>query len=136
MGNSGWAYVVCPTFFIKFVRLTFTETMLKSLLYKIKSYAAGIPESRLLIILALVVGLGSGIAAVLLKQMVHFFEWILTGWFNTPADSLLFLLYPGIGMLMAFLFVKHRSDLVLVIISLSREISPNTPQLKYKRAVR
>jgi CIC family chloride channel protein len=81
--------------------------MLKNLLYKIKSYAAGIPESRLLIILALVVGLGSGIAAVLLKQMVHFFEWILTGWFNTPADSLLFLLYPGIGMLMAFLFVKY-----------------------------
>ena len=81
--------------------------MLKNLLYKIKSYAAGIPESRLLIILALVVGLGSGTAAVLLKQMVHFFEWILTGWFNTPADSLLFLLYPGIGMLMAFLFVKY-----------------------------
>ena len=80
--------------------------MLKNLLYKIKSYSAGIPESRLLVILALVVGLGSGIAAVLLKQMVHFVEWILTGWFNTPADSILYLLYPGIGMLLAFLFVK------------------------------
>lgn len=80
--------------------------MLKSLLYKIKSYAGGIPESRLLIILALVVGLGSGFAAVLLKQLVHFVEWILTGWFNTPADSFLYLLYPGIGMLLALLFVK------------------------------
>lgn len=64
------------------------------------------PESKLLIILSLVVGLGSGIAAVLLKQMVHFVEWILTGWFNTPADSFLYLLYPGVGMLLALLFVK------------------------------
>ncbi len=80
--------------------------MFKSLLYKIKSYAGGIPESRLLIVLALVVGLGSGIAAVVLKQLVHFVEWILTGWFNTPVDSFLYLLYPGIGMLLALLFVK------------------------------
>lgn len=81
--------------------------MIKNILYRIKSYAGGIPESRLMIILALVVGLGSGIAAVLLKQLVHFVEWILTGWFNTPADSILYLLYPGIGMLLALLFVKY-----------------------------
>ena len=65
------------------------------------------PESKLLIILSLVVGLGSGIAAVVLKQMVHFVEWILTGWFNTPADSFLYLLYPGVGMLLALFFVKY-----------------------------
>lgn len=81
--------------------------MIKSLLNRIKSYTAGMPENRMLIILSLVVGLGSGIAAVVLKQMVHFFEWILTGWFNTPADSFLYLLYPGVGMLMALLFVKY-----------------------------
>ena len=80
--------------------------MIKSLLEKAKEYAAGVPESRLLIILALVVGLGSGFAAVILKQMVHLVEWILTGWFNTPADSILYLLYPGIGMLLAILMVK------------------------------
>lgn len=81
--------------------------MIKSLLNRIKSYTSGMPENRMLIILSLVVGLGSGIAAVVLKQMVHFFEWILTGWFNTPADSFLYLLYPGVGMLMALLFVKY-----------------------------
>ena len=99
--------------------------MLKNLLYKIKSYAAGIPESRLLIILALVVGLGSGSAAVLLKQMVHFFEWILTGWFNTPADSLLFLLYPGLGMLLAFLFVKYivKDNIGMVDMFIVQELS-------------
>ena len=45
-------------------------------------------------------------------------------------------LSPSSHQHMAFLFVKHRSDLFLVIISSSREISPNTPQLKHKRAVR
>ena len=81
--------------------------MIKSILHKLKSKAASMPESKLLIILSLVVGLGSGIAAVVLKQMVHFVEWILTGWFNTPADSFLYLLYPGVGMLLALFFVKY-----------------------------
>lgn len=81
--------------------------MIKSALYKIKKYLQGMPESRMLIVLSLVVGFGSGTAAVLLKQMVHLVEWILTGWFNTPADSFLYLLYPGVGMLLALLFVKY-----------------------------
>lgn len=81
--------------------------MIRSILYKLKNYIGAMPESRMLIVLSLVVGLGSGIAAVLLKQMVHFVEWILTGWFNTPADSFLYLLYPGVGMLLALLFVKY-----------------------------
>lgn len=81
--------------------------MIKGVLVKIKSYLAGIPENRLLQILAIVVGLGSGIAAVLLKQFIHFVEWILTGWFNTPVDSVFYFIYPGVGMLLALLFVKY-----------------------------
>ncbi len=73
---------------------------------RIKGSAGRLGEGKLLLILALIVGLGSGFAAVFLKQMIHFFQWILTGWFNTPADSFLYLLYPGLGMLMAMLFVK------------------------------
>lgn len=72
---------------------------------RIKQYAIGMGESRLLLVLAIIVGLGSGFAAVFLKQMIHFFQWILTGWFNTPSDSFLYLLYPGLGMFMAMLFV-------------------------------
>ncbi len=81
--------------------------MVKKLIYAIKGHLGNMPEDRMLIILALVVGLGSGIAAVVLKQLVHLVEWILTGWFNTPADSFLYLLYPGIGMVLALLFVKY-----------------------------
>lgn len=61
----------------------------------------------MLIILAILVGLGSGFAAVILKNLIHFFQWILTGWFNTPEDSFLYFLYPGVGMLAAMLLVKY-----------------------------
>ena len=61
----------------------------------------------MLLILAMLVGLGSGLAAVILKHLIHFFQWILTGWFNTASDSFLFFLYPGVGMLAALLMVKY-----------------------------
>ncbi len=72
----------------------------------LKRYASSVKEDRLLLILALVVGMGSGFAAVFLKNLIHFFQWILTGWFNTPVDSILYIFYPGLGMLMAMLFVR------------------------------
>lgn len=73
-----------------------------SLLCKLRQ----LPENQLLFIMALIVGLGSGLAAVLLKHAVHFVAWTLTGWFNTPAESILYIVYPGVGMLIALLFVK------------------------------
>lgn len=81
--------------------------MLKYTLVKIQRLLANIPEQRLLLMLALFVGLLSGIAAVILKQLVHLVQWVLTGWFNTPVDSFFYFLYPGIGMLLAMLFVKY-----------------------------
>ena len=80
--------------------------MLKQILTQLKTRLYKIPEQRLLLLLALLVGLLSGLAAVLLKQLIHFFQWVLTGWFNTPTDSILYFVYPGIGMLLAMLFVK------------------------------
>lgn len=70
-------------------------------------FLKSIPENRMLLILAFAVGIGCGFAAVILKHLIHFFEWILTGWFNTPQDSLFYLLYPGFGMLLSYLFVKY-----------------------------
>jgi CIC family chloride channel protein len=66
-----------------------------------------LPERRLVLLLALVVGFFSGLAAVLLKNTIHFMQWALTDWFHTPADSLLFFVYPGAGMLVSLLFVRY-----------------------------
>ena len=80
--------------------------MINSVIDNIKKIINKMPESRMLLIMAFIVGIGSGVAAVVLKQCIHFFQWILTGWFNTPSDSFLYFIYPGLGMLMALLFVK------------------------------
>lgn len=68
---------------------------------------SGMTESRVLLILAFITGLLSGFAAITLKKLIYFFGWILKGWFNTPGESLLYLIYPGAGMLIALLFVKY-----------------------------
>ncbi|PKO95750.1 MAG: chloride channel protein [Bacteroidetes bacterium HGW-Bacteroidetes-7] len=67
---------------------------------------SGMTESRVILVLAFITGLLSGVAAITLKKLIYFFGWLLKGWFNTPAESLLYLVYPGIGMLIALLFVK------------------------------
>ncbi len=61
----------------------------------------------MLLFLSFFVGLCSGLAAVLLKYSIHFFSWILKGWFNTPAESSLYLLYPGAGMLLSLLLLRY-----------------------------
>jgi CIC family chloride channel protein len=66
-----------------------------------------LPERRLTLLLALAVGFLSGLAAVLLKNTVHFIQWILTDWFHGSADHWLFFIYPGMGMLVSLLFVRY-----------------------------
>lgn len=73
----------------------------------ISRWLKDLPESRMLFFLSFFVGLSSGLAAVLLKKTIHFFSWMLKGWLNTPAESFLFLLYPGAGMLLSLLLVKY-----------------------------
>lgn len=58
-------------------------------------------------ILALITGLLSGLAAVILKHLIHLFAWLLRGWFDTTSESILYIIYPGIGMLLALLFVRY-----------------------------
>ncbi len=65
------------------------------------------PEQREILLLAFVVGLGSGLAAALLTRAIQFFQWILVGWFRTPAESILYFVYPGVGMLVSLFLVKY-----------------------------
>ena len=65
------------------------------------------PEQRVMMILAVVVGLGSGAAAVVLKTLIELIGKLLTGWFDASWDNFLLLLYPGAGMLLSLLFVRY-----------------------------
>ncbi len=64
-------------------------------------------ERDVMIVLSLFVGICCGLAAVLLKSAIEFIHHGLTSWFDNQAYTFLYLIYPGIGMLIAMLFVKY-----------------------------
>lgn len=91
-----------------------------------------LPEAQLLLILAFVVGCGSGAAAVVLKKLIELIGNGLTGWFNTSADSFLFLLYPGVGMLISLIFVKYaiKDDISHGVTKALLAVSKNKSRIK------
>ena len=60
-----------------------------------------------MIILALVVGISCGLAATLLSTTIHFLQHTISSWFSGEMHKYLYILYPGVGMLIAMLFVKY-----------------------------
>ncbi|MDR2126657.1 MAG: chloride channel protein [Prevotellaceae bacterium] len=62
---------------------------------------------KVLILLAFIVGIASGLAAVLLKHTITGVKFLLTSWFNAETGSLLYLAYPGIGILITVIFIKY-----------------------------
>ena len=59
-------------------------------------------------VLSLVVGVFCGLASVVLKVSIEWIHHILTSWFDGDFDyNFLYLLYPGIGMLLSMLFVRY-----------------------------
>ncbi|WP_044117975.1 chloride channel protein [Alkaliflexus imshenetskii] len=66
-----------------------------------------ISHRNFLIILAMVVGIFSGLAAVILKNAIHFLHDFLTEGFDLTDWNYLYLLYPMIGIFITFLFVRY-----------------------------
>lgn len=66
-----------------------------------------ISDHDLMLILSLLVGICCGFAAVALKLTIEFIHHSITSWFDGFDYNFLYLIYPGIGMLLAMLFVKY-----------------------------
>ncbi|HRP59479.1 MAG TPA: chloride channel protein, partial [Vicingus sp.] len=66
-----------------------------------------IPHKHRVLILALLVGLFSGWAAVIIKNSVHFTKELLTWSFVKEYENYLYFLYPFIGLYLTSLFVKY-----------------------------
>ena len=66
-----------------------------------------LPEKNVMMILSLVVGIACGLAAVVLKLSIDFIHEHLIALSDRGSYNLLHLIYPGIGMLLAMLFVKY-----------------------------
>ena len=64
-------------------------------------------ERELILILSLLVGLSSGFAAIILKNIIHAAGLLLTENFASSFESYQYLVYPGIGILITVLFIKY-----------------------------
>jgi CIC family chloride channel protein len=99
---------------------------------RIKKGFSAIPERTQLVLLSFVVGLGCGFAAVLLKTLIKWIHHGLTFWFTKPSDAYLYLIYPGIGMLLSFLFVRYfvKTDISHGVTKVLLSISRNESRIK------
>ena len=66
-----------------------------------------LPEKTFVVILALIVGIASGLAAVLLKTLIHIIASFLTSRFSIEQGNLLYLVFPAIGILLASMYVYY-----------------------------
>ena len=81
--------------------------IVKDILAPLRHLFHKMSERDVMIILSLFVGICCGLAAVALKLAIEFVHHSLTSWFDGEAYNFLYILYPGIGMLVAMLFVKY-----------------------------
>jgi CIC family chloride channel protein len=84
-----------------------SKIIFRNMLSPLRRLFMKMSERDVVSILSLVVGILCGLAAVTLKTVIKFIHHSLTSWFDGEAFNFLFLIYPGIGMLLAMLFVKY-----------------------------
>jgi len=59
-----------------------------------------------MMVLAVVIGFLSGLAAVIIKNAVHFIQGVLTSGFDEKYDNILYIFYPVLGIIITVLFIK------------------------------
>ena len=78
--------------------------IVRDILAPLRRLLQRLPERDVMIVLALFVGISCGLAAVLLSSAIHLVQHGISSWYS---GNYLYLLYPGVGMLLAMLFVKY-----------------------------
>lgn len=82
-------------------------TKCKNLLNRLFDWRFRLSERSFLLILGVLVGLVSGLAAVLLKNLIHYFGMMVINFFTADSWNFLFLLVPVIGVSLSFIYVKY-----------------------------
>ena len=83
------------------------ELFVKGFVHHLRRLLGNLPEKNVMMVLSLVVGIFCGLAAVFLKLSIEFIHHNLISLSDRGAYNLLNLIYPGIGMLLAMLFVRY-----------------------------
>jgi CIC family chloride channel protein len=85
-------------------KTNFRKYYKKFLIWEIKNLS----DTQKLIFFSFIVGIGCGLAAVLLKNTVAYTYRIISdfSWFSADRGNILFLMYPTIGIFLTVLFIK------------------------------
>ncbi|MCM1030109.1 MAG: chloride channel protein [Oscillibacter sp.] len=100
-----------------------------------------VKEKNFILVLSLLVGIVSGLAAILLKNMVHFTHVFFTERLQVDSGSLLFFIYPFIGICLTSLFIRYfvREDIshgvTKVLYAISRRNSMIKPHNNYSSMI-
>lgn len=91
-----------------------------------------IKERTFVLVLALIVGVLCGFAAMVLKALIHFIASLLTGHIDTIGGNYMFIIYPFIGILIAGWYVRHivRDNISHGVTRVLYAISQNKSRLK------
>ena len=91
-----------------------------------------IKERNFVLILAFFVGLFSGVAALVLKFLIHTISGLLTSHVNPEAGNFLYILLPSIGVALTALYVRYivRDDISHGVTRVLYAISQNKSRLK------
>ena len=66
-----------------------------------------IPEKQFILILSGVIGITSGLGAMILKNLTHFIQWLLEGNLVEDVHKALYFIFPLIGFALAYLMIKY-----------------------------
>ncbi len=82
---------------------TASKLLGRFLIWRVKN----ISQKQLTLFLSFIVGVGSGLAAVVLKNTIHYTNQLLTEGFAMDHQNWLYLAYPMIGILITVLYVRY-----------------------------
>ena len=90
-----------------------------------------IPHQRLIILLSFLIGIVAGLAAVVLKNTVHFTSQFLTNGLDISSTNLLYFALPFVGILITVLYVNYfvKEDIVHGISRILYSISKKNSKL-------
>lgn len=106
----------------------FSNTMIKFALWREKH----IKEKSFVVFLALIVGIAGGFAALLLKTLIYLIAHALTARIAVNEGSILFIIYPAVGVLITLLYVRFvvRDNISHGVTRVLYAISQNKSRLK------
>ncbi|WP_167607394.1 chloride channel protein [Maribellus sediminis] len=120
----------------------FKKYRLKRILTRLVAWRiANVSEKNFIYILSLVVGLLSGLAALILKRSIHFVAEELTSYINVEGFQYLYLFFPMFGILLTVLFIRYviKDDIghgvSKILYAISRKSSRLKPHKMYSSMV-